>query len=82
MDTGSIEKFLEAKAKKPKVVNLHFKDRATVSGVFVELADYEELRAKNFWRVVNVKNLPEWEKTKNVELSRLFNGATFTRLSS
>ncbi|WP_346237532.1 short-chain dehydrogenase [Niabella insulamsoli] len=82
MDVTSIEKFLDSKSANPKVVNVHFKDRSTITGVFVELRDYDELKAKNFWRVVNVKNLEQWEKRKDVELSRLFNGASFTRLSA
>lgn len=82
MDTSSIEKFLDINSAKPKVVNVHFKDRSTVTGIFVALRDFDELKAKNFWRVVNVKNLEQWEKKKDVELSRLFNGSSFTRLSA
>ncbi|WP_460759496.1 short-chain dehydrogenase [Niabella terrae] len=62
-------------------MNIHFKDRSTVTGVFIVMNDYDELRAKNFWRVVNIRNLPSWEKSKDVNVSRLFNGAAFTRLS-
>ena len=82
MDTSSIEKFLDLSAAKPKVVNVHFKDRSTVTGIFVALRDFDELKAKNFWRVVNVKNIKQWEQKKDIELSRLFNGASFTRLSA
>lgn len=81
MDSLSIEKFLETKAT-AKVVNVHFKDRSTVTGLFVNLRDYDELKAKNFWRVVNVKNMKQWEQTGDVELSRLFNGASFTKLTA
>ncbi|MFT3902698.1 MAG: short-chain dehydrogenase [Niabella sp.] len=81
MDIASIEKFLDTNAKSAKVVNVHFKDRSTVTGVFVSLKDYGELKAKNFWRLVNAKNIEQWKKTKDIELSRLFNGASFTRLS-
>lgn len=81
MDIASIEKFLDINAKNAKVVNVHFKDRSTVTGIFVSLKDYGELKAKNFWRLVSSKNVEQWKATKNVELSRLFNGAAFTRLS-
>jgi len=81
MDIASIEKFLDTNAKNAKIVNVHFKDRSTVTGIFVALKDHTELKAKNFWRLVNSKNVEQWKKTKDVELSRLFNGAAFTRLS-
>lgn len=81
MDITSIEKFLDTNEKKAKVVNVHFKDRAVVTGMFVALKDYGELKSKNFWRLVNVKNVEKWKQTKDVELSRLFNGASFTKLS-
>jgi hypothetical protein len=81
MDSLSIEKFLETKTT-AKVVNVHFKDRSTITGLFVNLRDYNELKAKNFWRVVNVKNMKLWEQTGDVELSRLFNGASFTKLTA
>ncbi len=81
MDITSIEKFLDLKTKKSKVVNVHFKDRSTVTGIFIVTNDHEHLKSKNFWRMVNIKNIQTWEKTKNIELSRLFNGATFSRLT-
>ncbi len=81
MDNVSIEKFLETKSS-ARVVNVHFKDRSTVTGLFVNLRDYDELKAKNFWRVVNVKHIEQWEQTGNMELSRLFNGASFTKLTA
>lgn len=81
MDGTHIEKYLDLKTKKSKIVNVHFKDRATVTGIFIMSKDYSEMRTKNFWRIVNVKNVQQWERTKNIELSRLFNGASFTRLS-
>ena len=82
MDISSIEKFIELDHKKHKLINIHFKDRSTVTGTLVALRDYSELKSKNFWRLVNVKNLDQWIKTKDIELSRLFNGSTFTRISS
>ena len=81
MDSASIEKYLDLKTKKSKLVNVHFKDRSTVTGIFITAKDHSELKIKNFWRIVNVKNIEQWERTENIELSRLFNGAAFTRLS-
>lgn len=82
MDAASIEKFLTNNEQKSDTVNIHFKDRSTVTGIFINTRDYSELKAKNFWRVVNFKNLQLWKQTKDVNLSRLFNGSGFTRLST
>ncbi|MFT4093989.1 MAG: short-chain dehydrogenase [Niabella sp.] len=82
MDAESIEKFLTANIKKADTINIHFKDRSTVTGIFINTRDYEELKAKNFWRIVSSKNLQLWERTKDVNLSRLFSGSGFTRLSA
>lgn len=76
-----IEKFVDVKKRKDATVNIHFKDRQTVKGVFIQANDYEELKAKNFWRIVNHMNVKEWKQTHDMSLSRLFNGAAFTRLS-
>ena len=81
MDIASIEKFLDIKTKKSKIVNVHFKDRSTVTGIFIVAKDHNHLKEKNFWRIVNIKNIEQWERTENIEFSRLFNGAAFSRLS-
>ncbi|MCF3110880.1 short-chain dehydrogenase [Niabella sp. CC-SYL272] len=82
MDVHAIEKFLASATKNAGAVNIHFKDRSTVTGIFISSRDYEELKAKNFWRVVSSKNLQQWERTRDVNLSRLFSGSGFTRLSA
>ncbi|AHF17108.1 hypothetical protein [Niabella soli] len=82
MDAASIEKFLATNTKKAGTINIHFKDRATVTGIFINTRDYDELKAKNFWRVVHTKNLERWKQTKDINLSRLFSGSGFTRLSA
>ena len=81
MTPEMIEKFVHPKIKKGVTVNIHFKDRNTVSGLFIHTADYEELKSKNFWRIVNRQNFEQWNQSKDLSLARLFNGATFTRLS-
>jgi len=81
MTPDMIEKFVTTKIKKGTSVNIHFKDRHTVTGLFIHTPDYEELKSKNFWRIVNRQNFEQWKESKDVSLARLFNGATFTRLS-
>jgi hypothetical protein len=81
MTPDMIEKFVTPKIKKGLTVNIHFKDRQTVTGLFIHTPDYEELKSKNFWRIVNRLNFQQWQESKDISLARLFNGATFTRLS-
>ena len=81
MTPDMIEKFVTTKMKKGATVNIHFKDRNTVKGLFIQLPDYEELKSKNFWRVVNSQHFDQWNQSKDIGLARLFNGASFTRLS-
>jgi len=81
MTTEMIEKFVGNKNRKNSAVNIHFKERSSVKGLFVQTSDYDELRYKNLWRIVSSAKIEEWNKTKNIDLSRIFNGLSFTRLS-
>ena len=81
MTTEMIEKFIENKDRKDTVINIHFKERSTVTGVFIRTADYGELKMKNLWRIVSNAKIEEWNKTKNMDLARIFNGLSFTRLT-
>jgi hypothetical protein len=81
MTPDMIEKFVTPAIKKGLTVNIHFKDRQTVTGLFIHATDYEELKSKNFWRIVNRLNFQQWNESKDISLARLFNGAAFTRLS-
>jgi len=49
--------------------------------MFIHTDDYVELKSKNFWRIVPSSRLEEFKSTKDMSLSRLFNGTEFTRLS-
>ena len=81
MTNDMIEKFIETKNRENSQVNIHFKQRDTVKGVFIRNNDYDELKSKNFWRIVSESKLEEWKRTKDNSLARIFNGAEFTRLS-
>lgn len=81
MTSEMIEKFIENKNRKDAAVNIHFKERSTVTGLFIQGTDYNELKAKNFWRIVSSTYLNEWKQTKNANLARIYNGLSFTRLS-
>ncbi|RXK58926.1 short-chain dehydrogenase [Lacibacter luteus] len=79
MTNDMIEKFIET--RKSKKVNIFFKQRSTVKGIFIHNNDYEELKNKNFWRIVSEAKIEEWSRTKDASLARIFNGAEFTKLS-
>jgi len=77
MTSELIEKFINKSENKP--VRIHFKERASVEGIFVKGQDYKELKSKNFWRVIKTDFASEWVETKNMNLTRLYSGLSFTR---
>lgn len=81
MTTETITQFIENKNRKNSAISIHFKERSTVKGLFVRSVDYDELKYKNLWRIVSEGKIEEWHKTKNMDLSRIFNGLSFTRLT-
>ena len=81
MTNELIGKFVEAQDRKGKPVTISFKQRNAISGLFVQGKDYEELKAKNFWRIVCESKIAEWQKTGDPSLPRLFSGSDFTKLS-
>ncbi|MBP6024131.1 short-chain dehydrogenase [Ferruginibacter sp.] len=81
MNNDLIVKFLEPTHLSKTSVKIEFKKRNTIIGVFVESPDYQDLKAKNFWRIVTEASIPEWQKTKDHRLSKIFSGSEFTRLT-
>ena len=53
----------------------------TVEGVFIKAPDFMELKKKNFWRIVTVSKMEEYGQSKDLNLSRIFNGQEFVRIS-
>jgi hypothetical protein len=81
MTPDKIGEYVEQKGRKDIPVNIHFKDRNTVKGIFIQSGDYNELKSKNLWRIVSTAYIDEWKKTKNENLARIFNGLSFTRIT-
>jgi len=81
MTSEQISKFIETEQQSHIPVKIEFKKRNAVTGQFVKVTDYEELKSKNFWRIVTESNLPQWNKAKDINLVRIFNGTEFTKLS-
>lgn len=80
MTNDQIEKFIEANPGKP--VKIFFRTRNTIEGVFLKTHDYNELKSKNFWRIVTGLYLEDYKRTKDVNLAKMFNGVEFTKLSA
>lgn len=74
-----IEKFMTNKPGNP-TVEIRFKTRQPVRGMFIKTADYTELSRKNLWRIVSERSMESFNKSKDLNLSRIFNGAEFTKL--
>lgn len=79
MTTQQIEDFLTPDIVS-KVVNISFKVRNNVKGIFLTSGDFEDLKTKNLWRILPETRLEEWNKTRNLGLARIYNGAEFTKL--
>jgi len=79
MTNDAIIKHVEAKGDRP--LNIHFRQRETIKGLFIKSEDFSDLKSKNLWRIVTNANIERWEKTKDMNLARIFNGVEFTRLS-
>jgi hypothetical protein len=81
MTTEQIEKFLEKNGNENTPVKVSFKTRKPVIGLFITTGDYNDLKSKNFWRIVGEANLENYSKSKDMNLARIFNGSEMTKLS-
>jgi hypothetical protein len=82
MTNDQIEKFVLRTTLDKTTTQINFKSRKSIMGIFVKMPDYEELRSKNFWRIVSGDNIPEYKKSKDINLARIFNGAEMTKLEA
>lgn len=82
MTVEQIENFL-AKETVPqgKIIRFEMKKRNPVRGLIVKGRDYDELKGKNFWRIVTQTHLAEYTKSQNINLAKIFNGTEFAKLS-
>ena len=82
MTIERIESFVSEHINHPNYINVHIKGRNVESVMFIAGRDYEELKEKNFWRVVSESKAKEWTKTKDQKLVRIYSGNLFTKLSN
>jgi hypothetical protein len=81
MTNEQIGKFLEAGHLAKDAVKIDFKGRQSIVGLFIKLTDYDELKKKNFWRVVSEVHISKWKESHDNNLARIFNGTEMTRLT-
>ena len=82
MSPEQIKEFLEAKVTTDdKYVKIEFTKREPIYGIFLKGADYKDLSGKNFWRIVTSKYFDNYNKSKDANLAKLFNGSEFSKLS-
>jgi hypothetical protein len=81
MTNEVIVKFLEPDHLAKHTVKIDFKTRSSILGIFIKSTDYDELKSKNFWRIVTETNIKQWTATQDNSLAKIFNGSEMTRLS-
>jgi hypothetical protein len=82
MTSEAIAKFLDnEKVAENKQMRIDLKKRNSISGLVVKGKDYDDLRSKNFWRIVTTANLAAWKRTGNVEFAKIYSGAEFNKIT-
>jgi hypothetical protein len=82
MTVEQIENFLQKETiPQGKVIRFELKKRNPVRGLIVQGKDYNDLKTKNFWRIVTLTHLTEWQKSGNINLAKIFSGSEFAKLS-
>ena len=81
MTNDQIGKFLEGGYLAKDAVKIDFKGRQSIVGLFIKLTDYDELKKKNFWRIVSENHISKWKDSHDNNLARIFNGMEITRLT-
>lgn len=49
-------------------------------GLFIQSNDFDELKAKNLWRIVAEARVEAYKDSKDGSLARIFNGNEFVKL--
>lgn len=82
MTPEAIARFVETdKPATDKQMKIDLKKRNPVVGMLIQGKDYQDLKSKNFWRVVSSANLAAWKRTGNLEFAKIYSGAEFNKIS-
>jgi hypothetical protein len=83
MNIEDIQQFLDNKTSKGnEYVKIVFKKRDSIFGLFIkDHNDYNELKSKNFWRIVPRSRFDAYSEKNDMSHARIFHGSEFTRLT-
>lgn len=81
MTVEQIDTFLRKHNFDQFPVKVSFRSRAAFTGIFVKTKDYDDLKGKNFWRIINESNVKQYLSSKDTNLARIFNGTEFVKLT-
>ena len=79
MTIEQIERFIGTEPDRSSKI---FLKARTIEGIFIKAPDFLELKKKNFWRIVTVNKMEEYQNSRDIGLSRIFNGQEFIKLSA
>lgn len=79
MTIEQIERFIGVE---PDPYSRIFLKARTIEGIFIKAPDFLELKKKNFWRIVSINRMQEYQRSKDINLSRIFNGQEFVKISA
>jgi predicted nucleic acid-binding OB-fold protein len=80
MTLEKVGEFVGKKKQENAMVKISFKVRSSITGKFIKTPDFEELGRKNMWRIVTETHTEAFQKTNDINLCRIFNGAEFKKL--
>jgi hypothetical protein len=80
MTNEQIDKFMQPAYLDKVAIQINFKTRRSLQGIFINSADFNELKVKNMWRIVSESRIEEYKKTKDSGLARIFNGSEMVKL--
>lgn len=80
MTSTQIDAFVRKVENENLAVKISLKSREPFIGIFVISKDYEDLKSKNFWRIIGQKNIQNYQNSKDVNLSRIYSGTEITSL--
>jgi hypothetical protein len=81
MTIEEIEKFLNTSKTDQEAVRISFKKRDAMNGLFIKDRDFNDLKSKNFWRIVPQSQLELYSQSKNVNLAKIYSGSDFAKLA-
>ena len=80
MTNTEIDNFIRRIEFDRKAVKVSFRSREPFIGFFVNTRDYDDLKRKNFWRIIGQNNIQNYLSSGDANLSRLFSGFDITKL--